>query len=224
MKRCVGYCRVSTQGQAADGVSLDSQREKIRAWCELNGYKLTGICVDAGLSGQKADRPGLRKALQAAGKGDALCVYSLSRLARSTRDTLDISERLTRQGVDLVSLSERIDTTTAAGKMVFRMLAVLAEFERDQISERTRCALQHIRRQGRKTGGDVPFGFDLNDSGTLTENKDEQEIISLIKKMRAQGHSYRAIARNLEARGFKTKRGYAVWHPQTIKQILRGAA
>ncbi len=225
MKKAIGYCRVSTQGQVDDGVSLEAQESKIRSWCELNGYELADICVDAGLSGKKAEnRPGLQQALQAVADGDAICVYSLSRLARSTRDTLEISDYLTRRGADLVSLSERIDTTTAAGKMIFRMLAVLSEFERDQVSERTRCALQHIRSQGKKTGGDVPLGFNLNDVGELIENSEEQEIINLIKSLRAQGHSYRAIACNLEAHGFRTKRGNAVWHPQTIKQILRAAA
>lgn len=67
----------------------------------------------------------------------------MSRLARSTRDAITTSERLDKAGAALVSLSEKIDTTTAAGKMVFRMLAVLAEFERDQISERTTTAMQH---------------------------------------------------------------------------------
>ena len=73
--------------------------------------------------------------------GGVLVVYSLSRLARNTTETLELGKRLSKAGADLVSLSEKIDTTSAAGKMVFRMLAVLAEFERDQVSERTTMAL-----------------------------------------------------------------------------------
>lgn len=93
--------------------------------------------MDAGLSGKRADnRPELQKALDAVTKcSGVLLVYSLSRLARSTKDTLAISDRLEKADADLVSLSERIDTTSAAGKMVFRMLAVLAEFERDLVSD-----------------------------------------------------------------------------------------
>ena len=143
MGKAIGYVRVSTEGQAVDGVTLEAQESKIRAWCMVNDYDLLGVHVDAGLSGSRADnRPALRDALNACEKGCALVVYSLSRLARSTRDTLDIADRLAASGADLVSLSERIDTTTAAGKMVFRMLAVLAEFERDIISERTKTAMQ----------------------------------------------------------------------------------
>ena len=75
----------------------------------------------------------------------ALVVYSLSRLARSTKDTIAIGEQLDKAGADLVSLSEKIDTTSAAGKMIFRMLAVMADFEKDQISERTKMATRQRR-------------------------------------------------------------------------------
>ncbi len=137
--KAIGYCRVSTEGQAHDGVSLATQQARILAWCEANGYSLVELHVDAGLSGCRSDnRPGLQAALSVACRERAaLIVYSLSRLARSTKDAISISDRLAKSGADLVSLSERLDTTSAAGKMIFRMLAVLAEFERDQVAERT---------------------------------------------------------------------------------------
>ena len=120
MKRAIAYIRVSTEGQATDGVSLEAQESKIRAWCELNDYELASTHVDAGLSGKRADnRPALQEALRVCGQGDALVVYSLSRLARSTRDTIEIADRLNRAGTDLVSLSEKIDTTTAAARWCF---------------------------------------------------------------------------------------------------------
>ena len=121
--QAVGYLRVSTESQATDGVSLDAQEAKIRPWCEGAGYQLTGLHVDAGLSGSRADnRPSLQTALNnACAQKAALVVDSLSRLARSTKDAIGISERLSKAGADLVSLSERLDTTTAAGKMIFRM-------------------------------------------------------------------------------------------------------
>ncbi len=120
--KAIGYIRVSTPGQANNGVSLEGQRERITAWCEMYGYVLDAVHVDAGISGKRADnRDGLQKALKAVCKrrGQAIVVYSLSRLARSTQDCLAIAEKLRKAGADLVSLSEKIDTTTAAGKMVF---------------------------------------------------------------------------------------------------------
>lgn len=124
--RAVGYLRVSTTKQAVDGVSLAAQQEKIKAWAGLNEASLEDSYEDAGISGKGMEqRPGLAAAIEHACRRKAvLVVYSLSRLARSTRDTLAIADRLERAGADLVSLTERIDTTSAAGKMVFRLLGV----------------------------------------------------------------------------------------------------
>jgi hypothetical protein len=113
--KAVGYVRVSTEGQATEGISLAAQRDRIEAWCKANGYDLLALRVDAGLSGKRADnRPSLQTALRGActEPGVSLIDYSLSRLARSVKDTLEIAGRLERAGSDLVNLSERIDTTT----------------------------------------------------------------------------------------------------------------
>lgn len=222
--QAIGYVRVSTEGQAVDGVSLDAQRDRIKAWCELNGYTLAGLHVDSGLSGCRSDnRPGLQLALYEACKYKAaLVVYSLSRLARSTKDALSISERLAKCGADLVSLSERIDTTTAAGKMVFRMLAVLAEFERDQIAERTKGALSHLRKQGKRISGKIPYGYNLAEDGTtLVPNTREQEGLRLLEQLRANGLGRRRIAAALTLEGIPTKTGTAAWSPQSVGRILR---
>ncbi len=116
-----------------------------------------------------------------------LIVYRLSRLARSTKDTIAIGERLDRAGADLVSLSEKLDTTSAAGKMVFRMMAVLAEFERDQVSERTATAMAHKKEKGERVGT-IPFGFDLSADGiALTKNPKEQAALELMSLLRESG-------------------------------------
>ena len=138
MKQAIGYIRVSTERQADEGVSLDAQKAKITAWCAANDYELVDVQVDAGISGKSmGKRQGLQRALSSIKRDMALVVYSLSRLARSTKDTIAISEQLNKDGADLVSLSEKIDTTGAAGKMMFRMLAVLA-LSLIHISEPTR--------------------------------------------------------------------------------------
>ncbi len=222
--KAIGYIRVSTDAQAQDGVSLDAQEAKARAWAELNGADSVTVFCDAGISGKRADnRPGLQAALNAVQSGDALIVYSLSRLARSTKDTITIAEALDKRGADLVSLSEKIDTTTAAGKMVFRMLAVLSEFERDQVSERTRLALGHKRACGEKTGGDVPYGYTL-EGDRLVAHLGEQKAIAVIRRLHRAGHSLRQIAAQLEASGYQTKTGRIHWHPQSVKQILEREA
>ncbi|HUU97895.1 MAG TPA: recombinase family protein [Phycisphaerae bacterium] len=226
MSKAIGYVRVSTADQAINGVSVDAQTARIRAWCDANGYELAGVHTDAGLSGKRAgNRAGLQDALATVCKlRGVLVVYSLSRLARSTRDAIDIADRLHRAGADLVSLTESIDTTTAAGKMVFRMLAVLAEFERDLVSERTTAALAHKRGKGERVGT-IPFGWSLADDGvTLEPVESEQAAVCEITAMRAERRSYRWIAEELTRRGVPTKIGGAVWTHQTVASILRRVA
>ena len=222
MKNAVAYLRVSTADQATEGVSLDAQEAKIKAWCLLNDFTLQGVFVDAGISGKSADnRPELQAALTACSKGGALVVYSLSRLARSTQDTLAIADRLQKKDVDLVSLSEKIDTTSASGKMVFRMMAVLSEFERDQVAERTTVAMAHKKSLGERVG-QVPFGFVVAADGVqLLANETEQEIIRVVVELRKDGLTMRAIADRLTVLGYKP-RGVA-WYASTISNILKAA-
>jgi len=222
MKTATAYIRVSTETQATDGVSLDAQRAKIQAWCFANDMILGQVFVDAGISGKRADnRPQLQAALSTVcADGGVLVVYSLSRLARSTKDTIQISERLDKAGADLVSLSEKLDTTSAAGKMVFRMMAVLAEFERDQVSERTCSAMAHKKSLGQRVGT-VPFGYDLAADGvTLVDNADQLRAIELIHDLKESGHSLRAIAAALDAAGIVTSNGKGSWKHTTVKSIL----
>lgn len=219
MSRAIGYTRVSTVGQAEEGVSLAAQEQRIRQWCEVQGFVLVSVHEDAGLSGRTDERPGLQAALAECKKGDALVVYSLTRLARSTRDTLNILAHLEQRGVDLVSLSERLDGSSAAGKMMARMLAVMAEFESDQISERTKLAMRHLRNQWRYTGGHLPYGFALGADGLLEVVHDEAEIIGTVLTLRAAGLGLRAICRDLDEKGLKTRSG-SPFAPMQVRRML----
>jgi site-specific DNA recombinase len=222
-KAAVIYVRVSTARQVEDGISKDAQLARAQAWCEAHSHVIIGEHQDNGMSGKRADnRPGLQKALEkACQQKAALVVYSLSRLARSTKDALMIAERLDRAGADLVSLSEQIDTTSAAGKMVFRMLAVLSEFERDLVSERTKASLSHKRANGYKTGGkNPPYGYDVGADGRLMANPREQKGIALAKRLRGRGSTLWAIASELDTRGYRSKTGRN-WSAKTVRSILQ---
>jgi DNA invertase Pin-like site-specific DNA recombinase len=139
MQKAIGYIRVSTVDQVQNGISLDAQRSRIESWCNTNGYELAGVHVDGGISGKRADnRPGLQRALSDVCKvKGALVVYSLSRMSRSVKDAIGISEKLSASGADLVSLSERIDTTSPSGRLIFNIFSSLSQFERELVSQRT---------------------------------------------------------------------------------------
>jgi site-specific DNA recombinase len=219
-REAVIYLRVSTTCQAEEGVSLEAQEAKAREWAAREGFVVNYVFRDAGISGKAtSNRPGLQNALDAVCRlKGALVVYSLSRLARSTRDALAISERLEKAGADLVSLSERLDTTTATGKMVFRLLAVLAEFERDLVAERTKSALAHLQSLGKRTGG-VPYGRRLTGNGTEMEDVPEEALlVEGIRIRRANGEEWKSIADYLNDQGSLTKQG-RLWTWRTVQAV-----
>jgi site-specific DNA recombinase len=223
--KAVTYVRVSTDEQATEGVSLDAQAAKLAAWANLNDAEIIGSYTDAGLSGTREDRPGLTAAIaHACREGAVVVVYSLSRLSRSTTLTIRLADELAKHGADLVSLSEKIDTTTAAGRMVFRLLSSLAEFERDQIAERTKAALSHKKAKGERVGS-IPFGYDLAADGiNLVPNAGQQRAIVLIRELKAAGVSMRSIADELNSRNVPTSKGKSEWKHSTIQRILNRAA
>lgn len=204
MNRVVGYVRVSTDEQAAEGVSLDAQRAKIKAWATLNDCMLHCIYSDEGISGKAMNnRPGLNDALAEAKKmpGTVFVIYSISRLTRSALDAIRIGQDLKAANVDFVSLTEQIDTTTAMGMAFYQIVAVLAELERTQTVERTKSALDHKRSQGEALGN-VPFGFSNtnprrehgNFAGRLVPNGAEMPTLRRMLELRKEGHGWSTIA------------------------------
>lgn len=221
-QQAVGYIRVSTQGQADEGVSLEAQEAKIISWCAANDFELVDIYKDAGISGKsRKNREGLADALASTKKGMALVVYSFSRLARSSRDLLNIADELMDKKADLVSLSEKIDTTSASGKLFFTIMAGMAQFERDVISERTTAALAHKKAKGEKYAP-VPFGFSELD-GRLEVVEAEANVVAHILKQRQAGSTLQSIADDLNAQGVEGKKG-GKWHPSTVRYLIQRQA
>ena len=223
MKKAIGYIRVSTDRQANEGVSLEAQKAKIEAWCFAHDYELAEVFVDAGISGRKMkNRQGLNQALSSMKKDTALVVYSLSRMSRSLQDSLSIAAQLKKVGADLVSVSESIDTTSAAGKMLFQMMAVFAEFESAVNSERTTSAMSHKKSKGEKYSAVVPFGY-REIEGRLEIVKAEAQVVAEINRKRAEGSSLHSIAKELNEQGVKGKQG-GKWYASTVSCILKRAA
>lgn len=222
MTTAVGYIRVSTEGQAIDGVSLDAQEAKIRAYCALNEIELVSIYADAGLSGKRADnRPELQRALAAIeqGRAGALVVYKLDRLARCTIDALEIAQTLDKRGASLHSITEKLDTGSAMGVFFFTLIASLAQMERGIISERTAAAHAHKRTKNEATGH-APFGFRLAGDGmTLEPDTEEQVTLTLIDGLAAEGKSQQAIVDELNRQQRPTKQG-AKWQRSNLRSVL----
>jgi site-specific DNA recombinase len=222
MKDAISYIRVSSEEQADSGLGLEAQRQRIAAYCTMKGLHLAEVFEDPAISAGKplASRPAGSRLLAAAKKGKAVVVVAkLDRLFRSVADAANVIAEFDRKGIDLVSISEGFDATTIYGKAMMQVASVFAELERAMIRERTRSAMSVKRSRGERISGHAPFGWDFGAGGHLVENAREQKIIARMRRLRAEGLSYRGIAVRLDGEGIRPKRGKR-WIHTTVKSIL----
>ena len=171
--RAVTYCRVSTSHQAANGTSLDTQREQTRALIQSRGWRIVGEFVDDGVSGAAERRPGL-DALWVECRTDnvdVVVVAKLDRYGRSIRQLVNAFDELDRLGVTFVSVSEAFDSSTPTGRLMRNQLSSFAEFERDRITERMIEGLVSTARDGFWPGGPPPFGYRIIDDPSGSKHK-----------------------------------------------------
>jgi DNA invertase Pin-like site-specific DNA recombinase len=168
------YARVST----TNGQDPEMQLRELREYCQRRGWKVAQEYVDVGISGGKEKRPELDKLLADAHRRyfDVVVVWRFDRFARSVSHLLRALENFRSLGIEFVSLSEQVDTSTPTGKMVFTVLGAVAELERSLIAERVRAGLRNARAKGRKLG-------------RPRKALDGAKLIS----MRSQGASWRAV-------------------------------
>jgi site-specific DNA recombinase len=215
----IGYARVSTDGQAQDGQSLDAQVAKIRAWGTLKDITVDDTIVDAGASAKNLDRPAVARllALVDAGRVGVVIVSKLDRLTRSVRDLADLLERFDRRDVSLVSVDESLDTQSAAGRLVLNIMASVSQWEREAIGERTAAVLAHKRTRGERISGALPFGYALAADGVrLVPHPDEQRALVELRELRASGLTLRAVADTLNRRGHRLRSG----RPWTVNRVF----
>src|SRR3989441_9947779 len=177
--RAAIYARVST---ANSGQDPTMQTRELVEFCERRGWKVVDEYVDVGISGAKEKRPELDRMMVDAHRRrfDAVVVWKFDRFARSVSHLLRALETFKALGIEFVSLSEQVDTSTPTGKMVFTVLGAVAELERSLIAERVRAGLRNARAKGKRLGR-PPLVVDR----------------ARIGRLRAQGRSVREIAEEL---------------------------
>lgn len=140
MNQNIGYARVSTEDQ-----NLDLQCDALMlAGCQS--------IYEEKISGKSKDRPELLNCLKALREGDTLVVWRLDRLGRSLKDLIDIVSSLEKNNINFVSITEKVETNSATGKLIFHLFGALSEFERQLIRERTKAGIAAARARGRKGG------------------------------------------------------------------------
>lgn len=224
--RVVAYARLSPRPD--DGFGLDVQAEQMRAYATLYGLELIEVKTEPkNISGKSLDRPALQEALALLDGGLAagLLVAKLDRLSRSVVDMGYLIEAYFEKRFSLFSVGEQINTRTASGRMVVNLLALVGQWERETISERTSQALQHLKVQGVQLGRPglgLEHAEEEDEDGRkiLRAVASEVETVERIVQFRHLGYSLRDIATLLSFEGRKTKRG-GDWHASTVSKILR---
>lgn len=223
--RTIAYLRVSTDKQAQDGVSLDAQEAKVRAYASLYDLELVDVVVDRGASAKSLDRPGLQEALGRldSGEADALLVVKLDRLTRSVKDLGTLLDRYfgRQDGPALMVVAEQVDTRSAGGRLVLNVLMSVAQWEREAIGERTSAAMRHKAAQGEFTGGRAPYGWAVGQDGTtLVAVDQEQDTIRMAQDLRGRGLSLRKVGAALVQAGRLPRSGRAKWNASSIQVVL----
>jgi DNA invertase Pin-like site-specific DNA recombinase len=174
------YARVSTTDHRQQ---TGMQTNDLEEFCGQRGFQLVDSYVDEGVSGSKDSRPQLDRLMKDARKRrfDAVLVWKLDRFGRSLKHLVNALAEFQALGVSFISYKESLDMTTPSGRLMFGVIAAMAEFERDLISERTKAGVAFARSKGKTLGRPV----------TVTNTKAD------IVRLRTQGHSLRAIGRSL---------------------------
>lgn len=221
-KRACVYTRVSTDAQGEDGkVSLGEQERMAKAGIESKGWAYVRTYEDNGYTGRNTDRPALQQMIKDIKNSeiDAVVFYKLDRLSRKQRDTLTLIEDVfLKNGVDVVSLNETLDTTTPWGRAMIGVLSSFNQLESETIAMRTTMGRYASARDGKYAGGKPPIGYRAVD-GNLVIVPEEAEIVRLVFKLRSEGETLMGIKDYLNNNGYRTKKGNLFQH-SAVKVIL----
>jgi len=223
--KAIGYTRVSSAEQAAEGVSLDQQAAKIKAYAQLHDLELVKVLRDAGYSAGDLDRPGMRDVLEMIRKREVnqLIVWRLDRMTRSVRDLSVLLDLLREHAVQLVSITEHINGDDAISRLLLTLLISVSQWEREATGERTKASI-HFLRQSMRPYGRLAYGFRAEGQRLIVYPKEMSVVRKIFRWRHDVGLSYPEIARRLKAQKVATKTGDGSWHASTIRYIIRNKA
>ena len=217
------YIRVSTEKQADEGFSLDAQESRLRAYCDAQQWTVCAdhIYVDAGISGKSTDREAFQAMMQAARLGTIkrIVAIKLDRLARNTKDFLQLVETLQGYGCDLVLIKESFDTSTPQGKFALTMFAAIAELEASTITERVMTGKAQKAADGGYNGSRCPLGYTYTDNQFSVDTAAADTVRNVFQSF-VDGATMASIAQRLNDDGVATANG-GKWYAGTVRYMLQ---
>jgi site-specific DNA recombinase len=212
------YPRVSTEEQSKEGYSLAAQLEKMRAFCFSQGWAVYKEYVEEGRSAKDMERPQLQALLADMSNFDVVLVYKLDRISRNVGDINYLLNTFEKNKVAFKSVTEPYDTTTSQGKLLINIFASLAQFEREQLAERTYMGMARKHEEGSRNGGRAPFGYYLDDNGNLAIDEAEAKWVRwMFEKFHTKGK--KMITEILNRENVKTRTG-AHWNHSSVDYVV----
>lgn len=218
------YIRVSTEEQAREGYSIEAQKNKLTAYCQIHDIDIFGYYIDDGISGKSLERPRVQELMADIKnkKIDTIVVFKLDRLTRSVKDLLMLMDLFDKHKTKFISLSEQIDTSSATGRMFVQLLGVFAEWERSVIGERVVVGMEQRAKTGKYTASRV-LGYDYDpETQTYSINEEEAKIVRLVFERHNQGKGYYVIAKELNGLGYRSKDGNMFANNTLSRMVTHG--
>jgi len=219
------YVRVSTEEQAQEGYSIRAQEQKLKDYARIKEWAIHKIYMDEGISGKNiTERPAINEMIEDIQKGYVknVLVFKIDRLTRNTADLISLIDLFNEYDCAFNSLTESIDTHSATGRMFIKIIGIFAEFERENITERSRLGFERKAREGYSLATrSASYGYDRKIGEKIqTINEKEAKVVKEIFEMFVNQHiTYSSIAKNLNRRKIPTKEN-SVWYARTIKNLL----
>ncbi|MNR93446.1 DNA-invertase hin [compost metagenome] len=217
--RAVLYIRVSTDEQVEEGFSIEGQKNRLRSYCESQDWDIVRVYIDDGYSAKDLNRPEMQQLIKDVQNNafDIVVIYKLNRLTRSAADCDYLMKLFDRHDIKFQSCTESYETRSATGRLFIRLMADIAQWERENIAENVRFGMEQMVKEGKRPGGPVPYGYEKNAETAIPT---EAKVLREVRRLYMKGYGYKSTAILINSRGPEWLRRGKNWSAGSVYYVL----